>query len=114
MSKDSTKAPEKLTPAQQAGFDATMTPNQAAPKRAKRKPVKYTNIVESGYKPTDNPEAMHPLDKPAITSRGGLKFPGVEFEYNVLGVVVRIPAKATIVKNPTVRQLLRVLDELYK
>lgn len=87
--------------------------NEAAPKKARKTSIKYTKIVESSYKPTDNPDAMHPLDKPAITSRGGLKFPGVGFENNVLGIIVKIPARSTIIKNPTVRQLLSVLDELY-
>lgn len=97
-----------------SGVDTNMTPNAAAPKREKRKPIKYTTIVESEYKPSTTPDTMHPLDKPAITSRGGLKFDGVEFDVNPLGIVVRIPARATIIKNPTVRQLIAVLDNLYK
>ena len=107
--KQQTKAPESNNPPVDS-----KTPNAAAPRKARSKPIKYDKIVESEYKPTDKPDTMHPLDKPAVTSRGGLKFPGVEFESNFLGIVVKIPAKNTVIKNPTVRQLLKVLDELYK
>ena len=114
MSKAATQPAPKTATTQADGTVTHETPNSAAPKRKRSPSIKYTNIVESEYKPTDKPDAMHPLDKPAITVRGGLKFPGVEFESNVLGIIVKIPARSTIIKNPTIRQLLKVLDELYK
>jgi len=114
MAKAGSPKPEPATPENTAGINTEMTPNTAKPRKARSPSIKYSKVVESAYKPTENPEAMHPLDKPAVTSRGGLKFPGVEFESTVFGVLVRIPAKSTIVKNPTIRQLLEVLDELYK
>lgn len=114
MAKASAPATTSTTPATTPGVDTTQTPNTAAPKKQRAKSIKYEKVVESEYKPTDNPEAMHPLDKPAITSRGGLKFPGVEFESSLLGILVKIPARSTIIKNPTVRQLIKALDELYK
>jgi hypothetical protein len=113
MSKSSSKPEASTASSATPEADKVETPNTAAPKKARTPSVKYTNVVQSAYKPDDNPDAMHPLDKPAITSRGGLKFPGVEFVTTPLGIYVDIPARQTRVINPTIRQLLKVLDDLY-
>lgn len=101
--------PQNLQQAAERG-----TPNTAAPKKARRKGVKYTNIVESTYKPPEDGKPQNPLDMKCKTVKGGLKFPGVVFENTIFGAIVKIPGKAVAIKEPTVRQLIEVLEDLYK
>jgi hypothetical protein len=88
--------------------------NAAAPKRTRKKGVKYTKIVESEYKQVNGKEPENPLDRVIQTGRGGLQFPGLIFETHLLGSLVKIPAKAVAIKAPTLRQLMRIIDEQYK
>src|SRR5438874_7094848 len=87
--------------------------NQAAPKKTRKRGVKYTNIVESNFDSGVHIANGNPLDAPVETVRGGLRFGGVVFETTLLGTIVKIPAKATIIKSPTLRQLMKVIDDLY-
>ena len=87
--------------------------NQAAPKKTRNKGVKYTTIVDSSYKTVDGAPPTNPLDQEIVTHRGGLEFPGVIFETTLLGSLVKIPAKCTAIKAPTLRQLVAELDKLY-
>lgn len=88
--------------------------NQAAPKKTRKKGIKYTKLADSAYSPVDDKPPTNPLDQLAIAVRGGLKFPGIEFENNLLGLVVKIPALEKFIPAPTVRQLFEALDGFYK
>jgi len=46
-------------------------------------------------------------------SRGGLTFAGIEFENSAFGVAAKIPSANTAILNPTLRQIVAVLDKLY-
>ena len=84
--------------------------NQAAPKKTRKKGVKYTKLADSAYKTVDGKPPENPLDGLAIAVRGGLKFPGILFENSLLGLVVKIPALEKFIPAPTVRQLFEALD----
>lgn len=90
---------------------ALATPANGEPKpKKKRTPgIKYkTRITTVPVGPTDNP-----LDQPAIPIRGGFKFPGLIFENTLAGCIVKIPAKAAYMVNPTIRELFTVLSETF-
>lgn len=89
-------------------------PNQAAPKKKRKPGVKYTKIMPSEYALVEGKQPTNPLDQLAEAVKGGLKFPGVIFEKTIMGVCVKIPARAAAIQAPTIRQLVKVLDELYQ
>jgi hypothetical protein len=89
-------------------------PNQAAPRKQRTPGIKYTKIINSKYVEHNGDVPTNPLDQLAETAKGGLKFPGVVFEKTIFGTIVKIPGRQTAIKNPTVRQVFEVLDEIYK
>jgi hypothetical protein len=93
---------------------ADATQNTAKPRKKRTPGVKYTNIINSKYAPKNGEKPANPLDQLAETSKGGLKFPGVTFEKTIFGTIVKIPARQTALKDPTVRQIVEVLEDLYK
>jgi hypothetical protein len=105
---------QTVAPSTQTEQAAVPTPNEAAPKKHRNKGVKYTTIVESEFKPPEDGKPQNPLDAPLVTTKGGCRFPGVIFESSMWGTIVKIPAKAVAIKSPTMRQLVKVLQDLYK
>ena len=105
--KPTTQAP---APAPQGTAPQT---NEAAPKKSRKKGIKYVKLEESAYKPENGKAPANPLDGLAVAVKGGLRFPGVVFENELLGLVVKIPDKAAFIPSPTVRQLFNAIDKLY-
>lgn len=101
------------TPKAEATAADPVASNTAAPKKTRRRGIKYTTLIESDFDSAKFAASQNPLDNVIQTVKGGLKFKGVVFETNLLGSVVKIPAKATAIKAPTLRQLINVLDDLY-
>ena len=103
------------TPAPAAVPETTSdsVPNQAAPKKKRTPGVKYTKIIPSEYQQQNGKPPSNPLDQLAKAVKGGLKFPGVIFENTIMGVCVKIPGRGAAIQAPTIRQLVKVLDELY-
>lgn len=112
MAKGTTNASQS-TPQNEATAADPVASNTAAPKKSRKKGVKYTTVIESNFDKAVFDASQNPLDNVIKTRKGGLTFPGVVFETNILGSVVKIPEKATAIKAPTLRQLIKVLDDLY-
>lgn len=113
MAKGTTHAASDTPKAEAVAADPVAS-NTAAPKKTRKRGVKYTTLIESDFNKAKFEETKNPLDNVIQTVKGGLKFPGVVFETTILGSVVKIPARATAIKAPTLRQLVKVLDELYE
>lgn len=83
------------------------------PKKPRKKPINYTRTIESAYDPTKALTNQNPADRVVIPNRGAFKFDGLLIDTSPLGTLVRIPEQATQIKNPTLRQIVEILDSIY-
>jgi len=82
-------------------------------KRPRAKPVKYDKIIASEYDAAKFAATGNPLDAPISTKYGRLEFPGLEFIDTPLGSYVNIPTQGKRITAPTLRQIVRLIDEYY-
>jgi len=86
---------------------------EGTPRKPRKKPIDYVHIIKSAYDPTKALTNHNPADRVVIPHRGAFQFAGLLIETNPLGTIVKIPESQTMLLNPTLRQVVEILDKIH-
>ena len=92
---------------------ATPVAGGEKPKRTRSPSIKW-KVIPSDYQPLPNGEApTNPLDLPVKVSKGGIRFEFLTLSEFLGEVVCKVPSLETAIKNPTLRQIIELVDAHY-
>lgn len=121
MSKSSKKDDGKVSPDNVGAGEAVAAGDVKSPvdsgsgtKRTRRPSVKYDNIIRSEYVPPKEGETLKPLDRKCEIVKGKVVIPGVVCKLVFGEPVISVPETGTVLREPTLRQLVNYLITLDK